>query len=556
MARAILTAVKDHLGMDVAWVSSLQGNELRYDLVSGHATAAAPEEGTSDSLDGSYCRRVLTGELAPAVADARAHPGVRDLEVTERLGIGAYLGVPVRSPGGGVTGMLCCTSAGARPDLAQHQVRILALLAEVLAGLALPGLSAAADGADATQRVLVESVDAVISGAGRHCVYQPIVDLESGRVKGFESLLRVEVEPYRPDLWLGLAHQVGRRLDLEVAAARTALEALPLLREEEYLSINLSAQAIVERLDEVLADVDPAHVVVELTEHEQVADYAVLMDVLRPALDAGLRLAIDDAGAGYASFRHVLRLAPAMIKADLDLVRDIDEDPARQALLSAMLTVARSSGASLVAEGVETASELACLVRLGVGAAQGYHLARPGRELVRSGFPAALGAGVASADSLSYELGRALHEAADFPALVYQALEVVLRLTGLETSYVTVLNHEGTQLDHRWVRNAGSIELPERLVVPWEDSLCRTMRSADLLWTGDPGVDLAECRLAADFGLRTFLSVPIVTVENQLIGTLCAGARQRMFLSDRVVTQLQLVAHVLSTGLRREREAV
>ena len=128
-------------------------------------------------------------------------------------------------------------------------------------------------------------------------------------------------------------------------------------------------------------------VVVELTEHVRVSDYDRLLEVRSPYRTRGLRIAVDDAGAGYSSFRHILRLAPALIKADIALVRGVDGDPVRQALLAALLSVARTSGAVVVAEGVETQAELDCLSRLGTGCVHGYCSPRPESAPVRTRFP-------------------------------------------------------------------------------------------------------------------------------------------------------------------------
>ena len=119
----------------------------------------------------------------------------------------------------------------------------------------------------------------------------------------------------------------------------------------------------------------PHHrIVAELTEHTRVDDYRGLLDALAPLRRQGLRIAVDDAGAGYAGLRHVLRLEPDLIKLDLELIRDIHTDPAKRALV----TFAADTSAILVAEGIETADELATLRALGVPYGQGYHLARPG----------------------------------------------------------------------------------------------------------------------------------------------------------------------------------
>lgn len=136
---------------------------------------------------------------------------------------------------------------------------------------------------------------------------------------------------------------------------------------------DLSAGALRELLDAV----DPARVVVEVTEHAAVGDYDTLLAELADARAAGLRLAVDDAGAGFASLRHVLLCKPDLVKVDMALVRGCDGDPVRQTLLRALLDFAGSMGADVVAEGVETTAELETLRICGVTLAQGYALAHP-----------------------------------------------------------------------------------------------------------------------------------------------------------------------------------
>jgi EAL domain-containing protein (putative c-di-GMP-specific phosphodiesterase class I) len=118
--------------------------------------------------------------------------------------------------------------------------------------------------------------------------------------------------------------------------------------------------------------------VVEITEHELIEDYAHLLDALTPLRTAGIRLAVDDAGSGYASLRHILSLQPDIIKLDIALTRGVDTDPVRRALASALVGFARDTGSVIVAEGIETSAELAALQRLGVPLGQGFYLARPG----------------------------------------------------------------------------------------------------------------------------------------------------------------------------------
>jgi EAL domain-containing protein (putative c-di-GMP-specific phosphodiesterase class I) len=117
--------------------------------------------------------------------------------------------------------------------------------------------------------------------------------------------------------------------------------------------------------------------VLEINEHETFAEYERLVTALEPLRRTGVRMAIDDAGAGYSTFRHIVRLVPDVIKLDLRLTRDIDHDPARRALASALIRYAHEARADVVAEGVETRAELDTLRGLGITKAQGYYFGRP-----------------------------------------------------------------------------------------------------------------------------------------------------------------------------------
>jgi EAL domain-containing protein (putative c-di-GMP-specific phosphodiesterase class I) len=144
------------------------------------------------------------------------------------------------------------------------------------------------------------------------------------------------------------------------------------------MSLNLSPETTVSpRFLELLEQVPGERVVIEVTEHAAVEDYDALDPVLQRIRGRGGRLAIDDAGSGYASLRHILRLAPDVIKLDVTLTRDIGTDRARRALASALVSFAGEIGATIVAEGIETASEMEALRGLGVHQGQGFHLARP-----------------------------------------------------------------------------------------------------------------------------------------------------------------------------------
>lgn len=225
----------------------------------------------------------------------------------------------------------------------------------------------------------VAGVTGMLAGADRLRVHlQPIVDLTTGSVWGVEALARFPGHPEPgPAEWFAAATDVGRGTALEQLALRGALAVLPSLPAGVRLTVNLSAAALLTRgVQRLLAPVS-APLVVELTEHEQVADYPALRAVLGTLRSRGIALGIDDFGAGHSSLRHVLQLEPEVLKLDLALVQDVKACARRQALVEAMLGFCGSTGTLLVAEGIEDAEDLLALSRLGVTHAQGFFLARP-----------------------------------------------------------------------------------------------------------------------------------------------------------------------------------
>ncbi|HEX4466436.1 MAG TPA: EAL domain-containing protein [Solirubrobacteraceae bacterium] len=209
--------------------------------------------------------------------------------------------------------------------------------------------------------------------------FQPMFTLDGGRVFAVEALARFaggKSDP--PDVWLAQAHAAGVGVELEIALVEEALARLEELPDGALLSVNVGPEALCSpELAAALSRTDPGRVVVELTEHVQIENYHDLADVARGLRERGVRLAIDDAGAGFASLMHILKLAPDFIKLDRELTSGIDVDPVRRCLADSLVRFADETGAVIVAEGIETAGELATLRELGVFHGQGFHLARP-----------------------------------------------------------------------------------------------------------------------------------------------------------------------------------
>lgn len=210
-------------------------------------------------------------------------------------------------------------------------------------------------------------------------VAQPVVELGTGRVVGVEALARFDDPPFRPpDEWFREAQGVGLGLELEALAVRRALEMFETLPGGLNLGINVSHELLLSgRLEPLLEGHSARRLLVELTEHAAFDDYQTFRDAMAPLRERGIRLAVDDVGAGFSSLRHVVELAPDRMKLDRMFTSGIENDPARRAMAEALIVFARRTGIGLVAEGIETERELEVMRRLGVPLGQGFLIQRP-----------------------------------------------------------------------------------------------------------------------------------------------------------------------------------
>ena len=376
--RALLNTARAVLGMELTFLAALEDGRQTFtavDAVTDSAVVPIPE-GTVVPVSDGYCDLMLTGQIPTSVPDVAAHPLLAAMPVTAAHQVAAYCGVPVRLPDGTLHGTLCGLDgeAGRAPTVGQLEAL------RTIAGLV--GVRIAEERAAAVERSRrAQALLSTVDGRGLSTVLQPIVGLRSGTVVGFEALSRFGARP--PAEVFAEARTLDVGVPLELAAARAALDLLPRLPVGTYLAVNLSPQAAVDPsvLALITTVVDAGagpRLVLELTEHEQVADYDVLIAALADARAGGVRLAVDDTGSGFASLQHVTRLRPDILKLDMAFVRGVHRDPARRAVARDLLAVARDLGAVLVAEGVEEAAELGEQLRLGALVGQGFHLGRPG----------------------------------------------------------------------------------------------------------------------------------------------------------------------------------
>ena len=208
---------------------------------------------------------------------------------------------------------------------------------------------------------------------------EPIIDLRTKYAVGFEALTSFGEHHAIAGAWFREASELGVSHEIELAAVAKALDKLEDISEHQFLSINISPRSAVSPdLSKLLRRVDTERIVLELTEHAAVDDYAELNAALAVYRGRGIRLAVDDAGAGFASFHHILLMKPEIVKLDITLVRDVDTDLARRALISGLIFFAQHIDSLTIAEGVETQEQAEALRILGVHYAQGWLFDTPG----------------------------------------------------------------------------------------------------------------------------------------------------------------------------------
>lgn len=287
-------------------------------------------------------------------------------------GITAVAFAPVRHRGV-LVGLLVAGTDVIGPAGLERRLASIGELADVASAMLGPRFAEQAHAADVRG-----AIERLIREAAFRPVYQPIVRLRDGAILGYEALTRF-ADGSRPDVRFAEAAAVGFGLDLELATLGAALDGATTLPNDALLSVNVSPALINQGLhiEDLLGRAGQGrNIVLEITEHEPVDDYEALRDAISH-MATKVRWAIDDAGAGYASLRHILELRPHFVKLDRALIVNVALDPARQALIAGLLHFSQALGTTLVAEGIETSAERLALEDLGLTAGQGYLFGRP-----------------------------------------------------------------------------------------------------------------------------------------------------------------------------------
>ncbi|MFQ1004327.1 EAL domain-containing protein [Modestobacter sp. SSW1-42] len=367
----LLQTARRSLGLSVAFFSRLDGTTQHLEVVESSMPLLF-HDGLTQPQDTSFCQAVLDGDLPAVMPDVTDFPAAMRLRPARVPRIRSYVTAPVRLSDGTVYGSFCAFGLRSDPQLSTRDQALMEVLADAASVIVEPDLR------EQQRRTAIEQrITPVMADGGPVVVLQPIVDLATGARRGAEALSRFPAGwGLAPDVVFAQAHSVGAgdRLELQaLTRAAALLDDVP-----GYVSMNVSpATLLTSPCRELLASLPLPRVLLELSEHDQVEDYAALVDALAPLRDAGMRLAIDDVGAGFSSLRHIVVTDPDVIKIDRSIVSGLDTDPVLARLVESLVDFAHGGGVRVVAEGVETAAEHAMLRVLGVDDGQGWHFGRP-----------------------------------------------------------------------------------------------------------------------------------------------------------------------------------
>lgn len=369
-----LGAARALLCMPVSYLSIFEGANVVMYAVSAEPDHEALRPGDVRPADKSFCKLVLDGFLPAVVPDTSHNAYARDLPAVKEQAVGAIVSVPIQDEAGEPFGMFCCLSPDPCPGLDDRDLQTVKMFAAIAAGILTTG-----DDQPQVAMALRRAVRDVMIDQDHAIHLQPIIDMSTGEVRGYEALSRFNKAPYRaPDMWFADAATVGLQTRLESWVISKAILLLPALPQSSYLSINAAPETVETGIvRDLLAQTQPDRIVLELTEHSDIRKSRALLDELQALRDMGVRVAVDDLGAGYASLSSLLILKPDIIKLDISIVNAIHKDATTQAMARALLQFADEIDATLIAEGVECPMDRDTLTRLGFAYGQGFLFAKP-----------------------------------------------------------------------------------------------------------------------------------------------------------------------------------
>jgi diguanylate cyclase (GGDEF)-like protein len=424
---------------------------------------------------------------------------------------------------------------------------------------ALESAPSSAEGERAELVAIIDDPAAIVP------VFQPIVDLRTGEVVGHEALSRFPDAGWRtPQEWFDLAHAHDLAIEFEAAAVRAALHA-PERPALPFVNLNISPKVLLSARDRIGLPDDLSTITIEVTEDELVTEGRDLEIALHELRARGARIAIDDAGAGYAGLKQVMWVRPDIVKLDMELTRAIHADPVRMALVESLVRFARRVGAIVCAEGIESLDDIEVLANLDVPWGQGYAIGRPSapwgqiaspaaqtcrdalaRVLAASpevGPPAIL-AGDRRLEHLSRRLANArsshdLYSALDLIAGELHADKISLSQWRPERGGVVTLAESGTQ---------PAEEFFPVTEYPATGSVISNQEAIQIL-VGDPRADQAEVKLLVQQGFRSLLMVPVI-LRGESLGMVEAMAAEERSWTRTEINRARIIANQLASVIQ------
>ena len=371
----ILSVIRKHLDMDVAFISEITDDMRKIEIVDTAYPDSPLNPGHADPTEHTYCQRIIEGELNEVIPDTSKNHITKVMPITEELQIGSYLGAPIVLNDGEVYGTFCCFSHTPNDSLNERDLALMKIFADIAARHIDRQLHK-----NQEDNQIKKRITEVLNNHEVKTVFQPVFHVDQQKVIGYECLSRFTSTPYRtPDVWFQQAESVGLGEELEIMAIEAAIDKMSAFSNNTSFSLNISPEYVINGAVEraLTQHILDKKIVLEVTEHAQITDYRAFRNAVESLRNQGVRLAIDDVGAGYSNFQHILELGADIIKLDISLIRNIDTDTSRKALTAALIAYAKETACEVLAEGVETQEEFHELVRLGVKKIQGYFISQP-----------------------------------------------------------------------------------------------------------------------------------------------------------------------------------
>ncbi len=370
----LLQLVRQQLNMEVAFISEFVDGYRVFRHIESISSFNLIQVGDSNPLDESYCQSVVNGQLPELIKNAQALPQAFKFKATKEVPVGAHISVPLKLSNGHVYGTFCTFSRTSKKFLTKRDLALVRVFASI-ASVAIEDNIDKHNIFDQRRRHYLNLLDQ----QKLQFYMQSIVNIRTNKIIGFELLFRnLEAINIPPTQTLHEIEELGLMNQLYENQFSHIEKLLQQVPENMFLSWNIAPNIIRNtNLLQTLTAHNLNRLVLEISEHDAIENYEEIQRYLDPLIKQGARIAIDDAGAGFASLLHILKLKPYYIKIDYSLIHNIHKEKELQALAKGLVSFADACNFTLIAEGIELPEELNSLQELHFECWQGYYFAKP-----------------------------------------------------------------------------------------------------------------------------------------------------------------------------------